>query len=355
MNEHEGVSMIESAGLTRAEILTQPEAWRETIARCREAMGDLEALWRQERPDAVVFTGCGSTYYAAMFAAAALRMTAGADARACPASDLLLYPEMCYPREGRVMLVAISRSGSTSETVRACRDFLAAGRGPLVTISGYPEEPMGTMGDLRLIVPAAQEESVVQTRAFTALTIAALAAVAGWAGDERVLADLDLLPGACSQVLDHYLPAAAALGRREIDRVFILGSGPHYAIACEAGLKTKEVTLTPAEPFHFMEFRHGPKSLVTPDSLVIGLRSGEHETMERPVLAEMAALGGQVIEFAPRDADIAYDPESRIGELARAVLPLPALQWFATERALAQGFDPDRPRNLTQVITLDLG
>lgn len=345
--------MTTSAGLTKAEILTQPKAWAETIASLDDAAGELRAVWERDRPDTVVFTGCGSTYYVAMLAAAALRQGCGADARAVPASELLLYPGMSLPQRGRVMLVAVSRSGSTSETVRACRDFVASGRGPLVTISGYADEPMANLGAVNLVVPAAREESIVQTRAFTSLAIASVYAAALWAGDDATIGGLGALPEAGKAVIEAHLPIVAALAQQPFDRFFYLGSGPHYAIACEAGLKTKEVTLTPAEPFHFPEFRHGPKSLVTPETLVVGLLSGEHDEMERPVLEEMAALGGQTLSLGPEAADLAYG--SAIGELARCILPLPAIQWFACERALAQGFDPDRPRNLTQVIELDLG
>lgn len=342
-----------SAGLTRAEILSQPAAWADTLAIAAAAADDLRAIRQREQPDAVVFTGCGSTYYVAMLAAAAMRQTGGVDARAVPASELLLYPAMALPHRGRTMLVAISRSGSTSETVRACRDFVAADRGPLVTISGYADEPMATLGAVNLLIPAAREESIVQTRAFTSLAVAAVFAVAAWTGDEATLADLAGLPAAGQRAIDAHLPVVAELAREPFDRFFFLGSGPHYAIACEAGLKTKEVTLTPAEPFHFLEFRHGPKSLVTPETLVVGLLSGAHDALERPVIDEMAALGGRTLAFGETGADLDY--ASGIGELARAILPLPAIQWFACARALAQGFDPDRPRNLTQVISLDLG
>jgi glucosamine--fructose-6-phosphate aminotransferase (isomerizing) len=342
-----------SAGLTKAEILSQPDAWAETLSVLDDAAGALRKAWERDRPETIVFTGCGSTYYVAMLAAAALRQGCGADARAVPASELLLYPGMALPRRGRVMLVAISRSGSTSETVRACRDFAASRRGTLVTISGFADEPMANLGTVNLVVPAAREESIVQTRAFTSLAVAAVYAAALWSGDEATVRDLAGLPAAGRAALAAHLPAATELAGRPFERFFFLGSGPHYAIACEAGLKTKEVTLTPAEPFHFPEFRHGPKSLVTPETLVVGLLSGEHDAMERPVVAEMAALGGQTLTLGPADADLAYG--SGLGELARCILPLPAIQWFACERALAQGFDPDRPRNLTQVISLDLG
>lgn len=345
--------MDERGRLTKSEILSQPEAWADTLAIVRESTAALERLWVAARPETVVFTGCGSTYYAAMLAAGALRQLAGIDARAVPASELLFYPAMAYPRGGTTALVAISRSGATSETVAACRDFVASGRGPLVTLSGYGEEPMADLGAVNLVLPAAREESIVQTRAFTSLAIAALAVVAIWTDAGDLLGDLDRLPAAGRAVIAAHLPLAAELAREPVERIFVLGSGPHYAIASEAALKLKEVSLTPAEPFHVLEFRHGPKSLVTPETLVIGLLSGEHDAVERPVLAEMADFGGRVLAIGERGGDL--DLASGLGELARSLLPLPALQWFACERALAKEIDPDRPRNLSAVITLDLG
>ncbi|MCC6313125.1 MAG: SIS domain-containing protein, partial [Thermomicrobiales bacterium] len=84
--------MNQPGQLTKSEILSQPEAWAATMAIVREQTAAISRLWRESRPDTVVFTGCGSTYYASMLAAAALRMLAGIDARAAPASDLLMYP-----------------------------------------------------------------------------------------------------------------------------------------------------------------------------------------------------------------------------------------------------------------------
>lgn len=338
--------------ITKNEILSQPEAWAETMAIVREQTAEIDAFWRTNRPDTVIFTGCGSTYYVGMLAASALRRCNGADARAVPASELLLYPDMVYPRSGTVALIAISRSGSTSETVKVCRDFLASERGPLLTITGYPDEPLAALGELNLIIPAAREESIVQTRAFTSLSIASIAVAAIGGGANALLDDLDKLPAAGQAAIDGQLAAMSELATAPIERIFVLGSGPHYAIACEAGLKSKEVTLTPAEPFHFLEFRHGPKSLVTPETLVIGLLSGVHDAIEQPVLNEMAAYGGQVLSFGETGAKMTF--ASGLDELARCLLPLPAIQWFACERALAQGYDPDHPRNLTAVISLNL-
>ena len=78
-----------------------------------------------------------------------------------------------------------------------------------------------------------------------------------------------------------------------LDRFYWLGSGPRQGLACELSLKMKEMSLTHSEPFHFMEFRHGPKSMVTPQTLVVGLRSTRNGPAESAVLEDVKALGGR--------------------------------------------------------------
>ncbi len=343
--------MDEAGSETKREILSQPETWAATLARLHEAASEIDRVWRAARPDQVILTGCGSTYYAATIAATTLQHLSGVPARGVPASELLLYPESIYPRSGRTMLVAISRSGSTSETVKAARDFVAGGSGPLVTLSAYGDEPLASLGALNLVFPEAQEQSIVQTRAFTALLLASVALAARWSGRDDLLAELDRLPDAGRRVVARHLPPMERLATQSYERSFFLGSGPQFGLACEAALKTKEVSLQPSEPFHFLEFRHGPKSLVTPETLVVGLL-GAHADLERPVIAECAGFGGQTLTIGEEDADLTFD--SGLSEFARGILYLPAVQWLACQRALAQGLDPDHPRNLSAVITLDL-
>lgn len=136
------------------------------------------------------------------------------------------------------------------------------------------------------------------------------------------------------------------------DRFYFLGSGIRYGLACEANLKMKEMTLTHSEPFHFLEFRHGPMSMVNENTVVVGMLSDVNRVHEAKVLSEMKMLGGTVAGFGESDADVCF--ESNIPESARGVLYLPILQLMAFYRSVAKGLNPDRPANLTAVVKLDL-
>ena len=117
--------------------------------------------------------------------------------------------------------------------------------------------------------------------------------------------------------------------------------------------------VTHSEPFHFMEFRHGPKSMVTPRTLVIGLRSTSNASHEAAVLEDVKALGGRVLDIAeagsdarPRGADRIVRFASGLDEAVRNVLYLPVGQLIAFERSLSKGLNPDRPTNLDSVVKL---
>lgn len=341
---------------TLAEILSQPEAWQAGLSVTRDSAASFSAIFQREAYDQVLITGCGSTYYISIAAAALLTQLTGRPARALPASEIWFHPDLAYAGCPRTLLVAISRSGETSETLHACQAFLESGRGPLVTITCYPDCALSTMGELNLVLPSGMEDSVAQTRSFSTMYLAWTALVAGTVGPT---AQLDRLPAAARRLLDRYAPLAETLGADpSIDRFYFLGSGIRYGLACELSLKMKEMSLSHSEPFHFMEFRHGPKSMITPGTLIVGLRSESDRAHETAVLEEMAAMGARLlvideVEFASPAAGVhSVAMGSGVDEALRGALYLPVAQLMACRHALAKGVNPDAPANLTAVIRL---
>ncbi len=156
---------------TLDEIRTQPDAWAEALQVVLSQTTTLEKLSkRQDQP--VIFTGCGSTYYLSLAAAALYQELTGRSARAVPAGELLLNPQIILTSQP-TLLVAISRSGSTTETVKAVERFKQDHRGLVLAITNYGEEPLALLGDLALVIPAGQEHSVAQTRSFASMYLAA--------------------------------------------------------------------------------------------------------------------------------------------------------------------------------------
>ncbi len=343
---------------TRQEIHSQPAAWSAALDLLASERQTILA-WNAERFDRVIFTGCGSTYYLSLAAAALTQELTGRTCRAFPASELWLYPQSSYPA-GKTLLVAVSRSGETSETLRACQAFLSDQRGDLLTLSCYADMPLAKLGTHNIVLPSGQEQSVAQTRAFSTLYLGTVALACLWAGRADLFDSLNRLPEVGARLLHETASLAAEVGRdTSLERFYWLGSGPRQGLACELSLKMKEMSLTHSEPFHFMEFRHGPKAMVTPQALVIGLRSTRNAVYERAVLQDVQAMGGRTLDLAEEGADglppginRAVKFASSLDESIRNVLTLPPGQLIAFERSLSKGLDPDHPNNLDSVVKL---
>ncbi len=342
--------MTEAGKYTLAEIMSQPDTWAASLDQLRGQQEALRKFFQDGRYDSVVFTGCGSTYYLSLAAAASLQELSGIPARGLPGSEVWLYPDVSIAKR-KTLLVVVSRSGETTETIRASESFREQGRGDVLTLTCYPDKPLASAGDVNLLFTAAQEQSVAQTRAFSTLYMAAIWLGALWSGREDLLDQMQGLPQAGRKLLAKYGDLARSYGSNpNFDRFYFLGSGPRYGLANEISLKMKEMSLSHSEPFHFLEFRHGPKSMVTSSALVYGMRSESRKAWEQPVLEDMRALGGTILSLAETDSEICFD--SGLDEAVRGALYLLPGQLLAFEKSLSKGLNPDQPNNLDSVVFL---
>ncbi len=343
---------------TLQEILTQPVAWQAALDVVKTHQPALRQLWDEGRFSDVIVTGCGSTHYLSQAVAPLIQQQLGKRARYVPASELVLFPETILPPDGSSLLLTISRSGRTTETIRAASNYQTQQHGKVLNIGCYDGMELVVHSDLALIVAEGQEQSVVQTRSFSAMLTAAQAAVASLT-DEQHLQVMSSLPAVGEQLIATYHELARELGGGgRFDRFYFLGSGLQYGLASEVNLKMKEMSLSVSEAFHFMEFRHGPMSMVNERTLVVGLVSEQAKNYELAVLREMRALGGQTLALSDQpvseqEADYQVNFQTGLPESSRGVLYLPILQLLGYYRAISKGLDPDQPHNLTAVIVLE--
>lgn len=316
---------------TYTEIKSQTEAWAQAL--------DVTNASRFAVPkagdyDQVIFTGCGSTYYLSLAAAALYQELTGHTARAVPGGELMLNSRTVLT-DAKTLLVAVSRSGTTTETVKAVEKFEAEKRGDVLVISNY-DEILSRLADMNIVIDKGQEQSVAQTRSFTSMYVALIAFCVRMAGRDDLLSAMSRLPEVGDALLAKYEKYTQEIGENlNIDRFYFLGSGIRYGLACEVNLKMKEMTLTHSEPFHFLEFRHGPMSMINETAVVIGMVSESNLSHEKAVLNEMQALGAKIVAVAESDADVSF--MSQIPEQVRGVLYLPVLQLMAYYRSLAKG------------------
>jgi glucosamine--fructose-6-phosphate aminotransferase (isomerizing) len=352
-------SQADGSYYTLREIITQPAAWRAMLQEADLQASALRSHWRPDKTQEVICIGCGSTHYLARTAAATFQGMTGIPGKAYPASELLLFPHIVLSGSAGRMLVAISRSGETTETLKAIETFRARDSGPVLGIVCYPDTSLAGLASLSLVAREAHEQSVAQTRSFTSMLVGVQALVS-------IMADRPLsrrfceLPELGAAIIAESLSLAQQLaGDAALERFYFLGSGPFYGLACEAMLKMKEMSLSHSEAYHFLEFRHGPMSMVNRQTLVVGLLSVAALPHEIAVLKDMRALGGRVLaitpaELPPETADYQIVLPKGLTDLERGALYLPALQLLAFYRSLHNGLNPDTPINLTAVVNLDM-
>jgi len=343
---------------TWSEITGQPEAWRATWGAFTADRTALEDFLSQTDFAQILVVGCGSTHYLAQTAAAILTRRTRTPAYPLPSSELWLFPGT--NSSDRTLLLAVSRSGTTTETLRALERFRETYGGSVLAVTCYPQSPLAQQANFALVTPGGQEQSVAQTRSFTSMLLLTQALAAALASDEEMLERLHRFPDVLEDLVARLGDLPQRLGTDQgIERIFFLGGGPLYGLANEAMLKMKEMSLSYAEAYHPLEFRHGPMSMVDEHTLVVGLLSDTGLAEELRVLEDMQGLGARTLAliedgsvFTDGQADHVVELRSGLDEWERGPLYLPVLQRMAYHRAVAKGLDPDRPHNLTAVVEL---
>ena len=345
--------------MTYQEILKQPATWAQTLERVPEIWNEISQTLDPSSFNHALFMGSGTSLYIAQTAAQSFMEITGTPASAIPTSEAFLSAASTIPRTGSVIAFVISRSGTTSEALLAAtylRDHH-----PHVTTIGVTcnaETELERRSDFCLSMPFAAEQSVVMTQSFTTMLLALQIVAALIAGNDTLLAELGQLPGAFGDQLPEVERKAKAVGSSlDHDKTIYLGLGPNQGLAEEGTLKLKEMTQSTCEAYNPLEFRHGPISIVDDKTLIVLLEGTREQHFLADLHRDLKLYGASVVSAGPLNTP-GVDEHIHIGEafsdIARCVLYIPFLQLLAYYRAMALNLDPDRPRNLNQVVVLDV-
>lgn len=344
---------------TRSEILSEPETWKKCLAEL-DAKGELRKLQTglslQERE--WIFVGCGSSYYLALIASATWSLLTGEAARAIPASEILLFPNL-LPRDSRTAL--ISRSGRTSEIIQAGKYLMEQNRMAAIAITCERGAPIEHLARQTIVLTEADEKSTVMTRSFTSMLLVLQMLAAEFGGQREVASGICTLADEMEPHMQEIDSIICALAKAHVfaDYVF-LGQGPFHGVAQEAMLKVKEMSCSYAQCFHTLEFRHGPKAIVSPETLVTFFLSESGFEPEVCVLQEIKELGAVTLVItnaanaAVRESsDYLIELSLDVPEVARAAGALIPGQLLGFHTGIRKGLDPDNPRNLSRVVMLE--
>jgi glucosamine--fructose-6-phosphate aminotransferase (isomerizing) len=349
----------ENRTYTLNEIFSQPQCWAE----CLRVLSNDPALAEAHKlavPGAEwLFVGCGSSYYLALSAAATFS-SLGIPARAVPASEILLFPNLVLNTSRRYVPVMISRSGLTSEVLRVASYFETREGIRTIAITCATDQPLGQISYVTLRLLAADEESTVMTRSFTSMLLGLQYLAATISGNMGFADALRRLPEEFAALLPSYAPLIQKfVASHDFDDYVYLAQGPLFGIASEAMLKITESSCSYAQVFHAMEFRHGPKSIVGPETLITSMISESSSAAEIEVSQEMKEYGGTTIAIANsadehlrKCADLLIEMRLTVPEYARLAAYAVWGQLIGVYTGLKKGLNPDSPKNLSRVVVL---
>jgi glucosamine--fructose-6-phosphate aminotransferase (isomerizing) len=318
--------------------------------------------------NAVTFLACGTSYHAAKVASYWLEEIAGIPARAEIASEYRYRTSVPNPD---ALIVTISQSGETADTLAALSHAKQLGQDKTLTICNAPESALTRASRLKFLTRAGPEIGVASTKAFTTqlaglfLLTLVLAKLRGRLSAEQETAHLVALrslPNKVQQVLA-LEPRVEAWSQRFANKhhALFLGRGVHYPIALEGALKLKEISYIHAEAYPAGELKHGPLALVDEDMPVITIAPNDLLIEKlKSNMQEVRARGGELYVFADGDVHIEESafvhviklPGGSNGVLS-PILHTVTLQMLSYHAALQKGTDVDKPRNLAKSVTVE--
>ncbi|MBU3620062.1 glutamine--fructose-6-phosphate transaminase (isomerizing) [Polynucleobacter sp. CS-Odin-A6] len=351
------------------EIFEQPRAIADTLANIAHFGPELfhadPKQWEQF--DQILILACGTSYYSACVAKYWLEDLAGIPTQVEIASEYRYRTSVPNPK---TLIVVVSQSGETADTLAALRHAQALGHQYTLAICNVASSAMVRETNWNFLTKAGTEIGVASTKAFTTQLVAlyllavSLAKRAGKVSPEQekaLLRELRHLPKALHAVLalePQIMAWSTAFAKCE--NALFLGRGMHYPIALEGALKLKEISYIHAEAYPAGELKHGPLALVTEKMPVVTV-APKDDLLEKlkSNMQEVKARGGKLYVFADHDTDITSSEGINVIRLPEhygnlsPILHVVPLQLLAYHTACALGTDVDKPRNLAKSVTVE--
>ncbi|MBI4191537.1 MAG: glutamine--fructose-6-phosphate transaminase (isomerizing) [Betaproteobacteria bacterium] len=355
------------------EIFEQPGAVANTLEMVTNAQSISPQLFGAEagamlrETDSVLILACGTSYHAGVVARYWIEAIAGLPCNVEIASEYRYRASVPNPR---ALVVTISQSGETADTIAGLIHAKSLGHAYCLTVCNVPESALVRLSELRFLTRAGPEIGVASTKTFTTqlavlvlltLVLAKLRGRIAPAHERELILALRHLPAALSHVLQ-VEPQIKGWATRFAahEHALFLGRGIHHPIAMEGALKLKEISYIHAEAYPAGELKHGPLALVDSHMPVVAIAPNDALLGKlKSNMQEVRARGGELYVLADQDAHI--QPSDGVHVIALTdhagilspILHTVPLQLLAYHTALARGNDVDKPRNLAKSVTVE--
>jgi len=340
---------------TYTEIMDQYEALAFTADYIDARLPEIATLF--QGCDQYVFIGCGSSYAVAESGALIARLRMEKPATAIAAGDLLLHADTYRPVLKNSLLVVLSRSGETSEAIRAVDLVRTMGLDcKVLGVACVEESTLAMRSDAILEMPWAFDHSVCQTRTVSCLYLFCAYSIAKLVGDETLVMDLRTAIAGGPEFISSIEAALKAVAKGDWTHTVVLGDAELGGLCEEGALAFKEICQLPSNHHHLLDVRHGPMVLIGKRTLVIAVLSEPNNRLELDVLHDIAAKGATVVAYSdePLDApgiiNVCFGQKLR--HSARGIPAIAVCQLISYHKSFQTGADPDRPDGLSPWIAL---
>jgi glucosamine--fructose-6-phosphate aminotransferase (isomerizing) len=352
------------------EIFEQPVAVADTLQGIQSVTPELFGKGAKDTlagAKSVLLLACGTSYYSGLTAKTWLEGIAGLPTQVEIASEYRYRTSVPDPR---TLVVVVSQSGETADTLAALRHARSLGQKRTLAICNVATSAMMRETKQRFLTHAGVEIGVASTKAFTtqlvalfllSLTLAKLRKRLPRQAEQKYLQQLRHLPTALHAALalePQVIGWAQRFAKKE--HALFLGRGLHYPIALEGALKLKEISYIHAEAYPAGELKHGPLALVTAEMPVVTVAPNDALLEKlKSNMQEVRARGGELYVFADADTKISSSKGIHVIRmpehygLLSPILHVVPLQLLAYHTALARGTDVDKPRNLAKSVTVE--
>ncbi len=352
------------------EIFEQPRALADTLEGIEHVTADVfgdKAHRVLSGIDSLLILACGTSYYSGLTAKYWLESIAKIPCQVEIASEYRYRDSVPNPKS---LVITISQSGETADTLAALRHAKSIGHAHTLTICNVGTSAMVRECELAYITRAGVEIGVASTKAFTTqlaalymltLTLAQLRGHLSEAAEHAQLKALRHLPTAIAAVLA-LEPQIIAWSERFVkkEHALFLGRGLHYPVALEGALKLKEISYIHAEAYPAGELKHGPLALVTDEMPVVIVAPNDALIDKlKSNMQEVRARGGELYVFADADSRVTQTEGVHVIRLPEhygalsPMLHVVPLQLLAYHTAVLRGTDVDKPRNLAKSVTVE--
>ena len=342
--------------LAYLEITRQYKMLDKTIKYIESQKHAIRQFYLDKKPKSIVFIGSGSSYFVSQSAEIIAR-NFGFYSFSISSGDVMVNFNAYRASFEGSMVVAISRSGNTTEILKTITEMQKVCGIPVVVITCVEDSKLGKISDLCLNIPWAFDESVCQTGTVTNLYAAVSLLLAGFADCGKTFEELEMMTAVGDKFIEDNESAFKNIAEIDWNKVVVLADGEISGLACEGALAFKEISRNDSNYYHVLDVRHGPMVMIDKNTLVMADLKPENREYQLNLIGDLAKRGPTIVVCTDESYDTIENvalhiKHKNVGNIAEGLPFINIAQIIAYYKAILKGLDPGNPDGLDAWIKL---